>query len=176
MNKALFLDRDGVINVEIDYLYKIEDFVFIDGIFELCKYYQNLGYMIFVVTNQSGIARGYYTETDFETISKWMLNKFNLQGIHVTDIYHCPHHPKISGACSCRKPKAGMFLQAAKEYQVDLTQSIMVGDKERDIEAALNAGLHETYFFDESRSVTISKATKIVTKLEEIWKKNADFK
>ncbi len=171
MNKALFLDRDGVINVEMDYLFKIEDFQFIDGIFELCKYYQNLGYLIIVITNQSGIARDYYTEKDFSLLTLWMLEEFHKHAIDIKKVYYCPHHPEISGYCMCRKPHAGMLLDAQKEFNIDLKNSVLVGDKERDIEAGLNAGLQETYLFDESKSVTVSRATKIVSSLNDIWKK-----
>jgi len=171
MNKALFLDRDGVINVEKDYLYKIEDFEFIDGVFELCIHYQELGYLIFVVTNQSGIARGYYNEEDFTKLSVWMSKEFLKHNIKIKKVYHCPHHPDISGDCSCRKPKPGMLLQASKEFNIDLANSLIVGDKERDIEAGLNAGLRESYLFDESKTIISSCATKIVSKLENIWKK-----
>jgi D-glycero-D-manno-heptose 1,7-bisphosphate phosphatase len=170
MKKALFLDRDGVINVEKEYLYKSEDFEFIDGIFELCRHYQDRGYLLFIVTNQSGIARRYYTEEDFHKLTHWMKKEFAKEGIEIQDVYFCPHHPKISGECSCRKPKPGMLLKAAQEYDIDLKNSIMIGDKERDIEAALNAGLKETYLLDESGTFTSSKATKIVKKLDEIWK------
>ncbi len=170
MKKALFLDRDGVINIEKEYLYKIEDFEFIDGIFELCEYYQNLGYMIFIVTNQSGIARGYYTEEDFSKLTQWMIKKFKERKIIIQHVYHCPHHPDINKICTCRKPEPGMLLDAKKEFGIDLTQSIMVGDKERDIEAAINAGITQTYLFDEIKKVRNSKAMKIVNRLEEIWK------
>ena len=171
MKKALFLDRDGVINVEKDYLYKIEDFEFIDGVFELCKHYQELGYLIFVVTNQSGITRGYYTEDNFNLLSKWMIQEFLKHDIKIEKIYHCPHHPNISGECNCRKPEPGMLLNARDEFNIDMKNSVMIGDKERDIEAALNAGLIETYLYDESQSADSSKATKIVNNLNEIWKK-----
>lgn len=174
MKKALFLDRDGVINIELNYLYKIEDFKFIDGIFELCRHYQNLGYIIIVVTNQSGIARNYYNESDFEKLTAWMIDEFAKDGIKITKVYHCPHHPDISGECSCRKPEPGMILQAQKEFDIDLKSSILVGDKERDIEAAMEAGICENYLFDETRAHKKSKATRIVSKLEDIY--NADIK
>jgi len=172
MVKALFLDRDGVINIEKDYLYKIEDFEFIDGIFELCRYYQKLGFIIVVVTNQSGIARGYYSEDDFDKLTSWMLSEFSAHGIDIKKVYYCPHHPDISGACSCRKPNPGMFLSASKDLNIDLKNSILVGDKERDIKAALNAGLTTVYLFDESSSVAISDASKILSRLEEIYSAN----
>ena len=171
MKKALFLDRDGVINVEKDYLYKIEDFEFISGIIELCKHYQTLGYIIVVVTNQSGIARGYYSERDFTLLTSWMINKFAENGIAIAKVYHCPHHETISGECDCRKPMPGMLLDAKKDLNIDLEQSIIIGDKERDIEAGINAGLKENYLFDESATVEESKATRIITRLEDIWKK-----
>lgn len=166
MKKALFLDRDGVINIEKDYLYKIEDFEFIDGIFEVCKKYQDLGYAIIVVTNQSGIARGMYTERNFRQLTRWMHAQFLAQGITLTAVYHCPHHPEISGECECRKPKPGMFLEAQEEHNIDLKNSLLIGDKERDIEAALNAGLQESYLFTQRDEQT--KATKIIHTLKEL--------
>ncbi|QHG92162.1 D-glycero-beta-D-manno-heptose 1,7-bisphosphate 7-phosphatase [Sulfurimonas sp. CVO] len=169
MKKALFLDRDGIINVELNYLYKIEDFKFIDGIFELCRHYQSLGYLIIVVTNQSGIVRGYYSEADFEKLTSWMINEFAKDGIKITKVYHCPHHPELSGACSCRKPEPGMILEAKKEFDIDLENSILVGDKERDIEAAIAAGIKKSYLFDETGLHKTSKATKTVSKLKDIY-------
>lgn len=170
MKKALFLDRDGVINVEKEYLYKIEEFEFIEGIFDLTRHFSSLGYLIVVVTNQSGIARGYYSEEDFAKLTVWMVEQFKKDGVAIAGVYHCPHHEKITGECSCRKPKPGMLLEAAEELHIDLENSIMVGDKERDIEAASRAGLKESYLFDEAGTVTQSRATKIVDSLEEIGK------
>ena len=171
MKKALFLDRDGVVNVEKDYLYKIDDFEFIEGLFELCNYYQKQGYLIFIVTNQSGIARGYYSEEDFNLLSQWMSKEFSKHSINIEKIYYCPHHPDISGKCSCRKPEPGMLLKAINEFNIDVTHSLIIGDKERDIEAGISAGLKESYLFDESKNIKSSHATKIVSKLENIWKK-----
>ena len=148
----------------------IKDFEFIEGIFDLIKYYKNLNYYVFVVTNQSGIARKYYTENDFDSLTLWMNTEFLKQGIKIDDVYLCPHHPSVSGECTCRKPNPGMLLNLANKYDIDLKNSIMIGDKERDIEAGLNAGLQETYLFDEKRVILISKATKKVSKLEQIWK------
>ena len=170
MVKALFLDRDGVINIEKDYLYEIEDFEFIEGIFSLCNYYQELGYIIIIVTNQSGIARKYYSEEDFNKLSTWMVTEFKKNNIEIKKVYFCPHHPDISGECFCRKPNPGMLLDASAEFDIDLKNSIIVGDKERDIEAGINAGLNETYLYDETNSIKSSKATKIISKLDEIWK------
>jgi D-glycero-D-manno-heptose 1,7-bisphosphate phosphatase len=105
-----------------------------------------------------------------------MILEFSKHNLKIEQVYFCPHHPDILGECTCRKPKPGMILEAAKAYKIDLENSIMIGDKERDIEAGLNAGIKETYLFDASSTVTHSKATKIVSKFEEIWKKNANFK
>ncbi len=151
---ALFLDRDGVINIEKNYLHKKEDFEFIDGIFELCQVYQDKGYLIVVVTNQSGIARGYYSETDFANLSSWMIDAFLSKGIKISHVYHCPHHPDISGECECRKPHPGMLLKAGKELSIDFENSLLVGDSERDIEAAYRAGVKETYLFSEEAKPT----------------------
>jgi len=163
---ALFLDRDGVINVDTDYLYRIEEFEFIDGIFELCAAYQARGYLIVVVTNQSGIARGRYSEADFARLSAWMVDAFAERGIRIAGVYHCPHHPEVTGPCACRKPEPGMLLQAAAELGIDLERSVMVGDKERDIIAAHRAGVKETYLFAED--VGKSAATKIISSLREL--------
>ena len=164
---ALFLDRDGVINVEKDYLYKIEDFEFIEGIFELCRYYQDKGYLTVVVTNQSGIARGYYSEDDFARVSEWMVDEFKEAGVNMSGIYYCPHHPDISGTCSCRKPEPGMLLDAAEALGIDLENSVMIGDKERDIEAAINAGVSTQYLYDPDGKISETKATANISSLKE---------
>ena len=167
-SKALFLDRDGVINVEKHYLYKIEHFEFIDGIFELCQFFQKKDYKIFVVTNQSGIDRGYYSEDDFEILTQWMIKEFAKNNITISKVYHCPHHPDISGPCDCRKPKPGMIHAAINAFDIDLEGSLLVGDKERDVESAIAAGVRYTYLFTQETS--LSKATKIVTSLTDIIK------
>lgn len=145
MKKALFLDRDGVINKEKNYLYKIEDFEFIDGVFDTCRYFQDLGYLIIVITNQAGIARGKYTEKDFEILTTWMLKEFEKENITISKVYYCPHHPDFSGECECRKPKPNMILDAQKEFDIDFANSILVGDKNSDIEAGIKAGVKMNY-------------------------------
>lgn len=141
MQKALFLDRDGVVNIEKNYLYKIEEFEFCDGIFEVCKYFQDRGYIIVIVTNQSGIARGYYSEDDFQRLTSFMIEKFKQNGIEISSVKYCPHHPDFSGYCECRKPSSGMILDATKEFNIDLASSILIGDKISDIEAGKSAGV-----------------------------------
>jgi len=163
---ALFLDRDGVVNVDTDYLYRIEDFEFIDGIFDLCAAYQARGYLIVIVTNQSGIARGRYSEEAYARLTAWMVEAFDVKGVRIDGVYHCPHHPEVTGACSCRKPEPGMLLQAARELDIDLERSLMVGDKERDIVAAHRAGVKETYLFDADAPRT--EATKVIGSLREL--------
>ena len=140
--KAIFLDRDGVINKEKNYLYKKEDFEFIDGVFDACKYFQKLGYQLIVVTNQSGIARGYYQEEDFQKLTQWMLGQFTNQGLRILDVFFCPHGPEST--CSCRKPKPGMLLEARGKYNIDMKNSWMIGDKEADVQAANAAGIENT--------------------------------
>lgn len=149
MRKALFLDRDGVINEEVNYLYKIEDFVFIDEIFAICKTYQQNGFIIVIITNQAGIARGKYTIADFEKLNNWMKTQFSEKGITIEKVYFCPHHPEFTGECNCRKPKPGMIFQAQKEFNIDLSKSILIGDKISDIEAGLNAGIESSYHIEE---------------------------
>jgi D-glycero-D-manno-heptose 1,7-bisphosphate phosphatase len=140
--KIIFIDRDGVINKEIGYLYKIQDFEFIDGVFDACKYFLSLGYEIIIITNQSGIARGLYKEEDFLKLNTWMLEKFCEKDIRINDVFHCPHGPEDN--CSCRKPKPGLFLKAIKKYSVDINKSWMIGDKETDIQSARDAGIEKT--------------------------------
>ena len=140
--KTIFLDRDGVINKDINYLHKIDDFEFIDGIFDVCLYFQSLGYKIIIITNQSGISRGYYTESDYQKVTQWMLNQFKYKNINILDIFHCPHGPDSN--CDCRKPKPGMFLKAKAKHNTDMEKSWMIGDKERDTIAANSAGIDNT--------------------------------
>ncbi|HPT21477.1 MAG TPA: HAD family hydrolase, partial [Bacteroidales bacterium] len=139
MKKALFLDRDGVINVEKNWVYRIEDFEFTEGIFDLCKKYSENGYLIIVITNQAGIAKGFYTESDFLKLTEWMNNQFLKKGILITKVYYCPHHPDFTGKCTCRKPEPGMILQATKEFSLDISECVLIGDKESDLEAGRNA-------------------------------------
>lgn len=157
MNKALFLDRDGVVNKEKNYLYKIEDFEFIDGVFETCKYFQEDGYLIIIITNQAGIARGKYAEEDFEILTGWMTEEFEKQNIKISKIYHCPHHPDYSGECECRKPNIGMLLKAQRDFDIDLSNSILVGDKNSDIEAGINAGISQNYLISTGHYINKNK-------------------
>ena len=140
--KTVFLDRDGVINKEVGYLHKIQDFEFIDGVFEAGLYFKSLNYQIIVVTNQSGIGRGYYNEGDFHIINNWMLEQFKNKRIEILDVFFCPHDPESN--CDCRKPKPGMLNQANEKHNIDMEKSWMIGDKEADVAAANSAGIKNT--------------------------------
>ncbi|GHD48870.1 D-alpha,beta-D-heptose 1,7-bisphosphate phosphatase [Marinobacter persicus] len=156
-NKAVFLDRDGVINVDHGYVYRKEDFEFVDGIFEVCRHFQKQGYLLIVVTNQSGIARGMYTEADFQRLTEWMLERFREEGIEIAAVYHCPHHPKFGPEetrdCDCRKPKPGMILKAIEEFDIAPCRSIMLGDKSTDEEAGIRAGLGKNIKINDSSDI-----------------------
>lgn len=143
---ALFLDRDGVINVDRGYVHRIEDFEFIDGIFELCRCAKALGYKLVVATNQAGIGRGLYTEEQFHALTDWMKARFAEEGAALDGVYFCPTHPTAGiGAfrveSTFRKPGPGMLLQAARELDIQLAKSMMLGDKTSDRAAARNAGV-----------------------------------
>ena len=135
--KALFLDRDGIVNVDHGYVSKIEDFEFTKGIFDLVKLFSDAGYLIFIVTNQSGIGRGYYSEDDLSVLSDWVMEEFRKKELKIENIYHCPHSPEEK--CSCRKPETGMIDEILKKYAIDLEHSWMIGDKQSDIDLARNA-------------------------------------
>lgn len=146
MKKALFLDRDGVINVDKHHVFRKEDFEFIEGIFDICLAYQADGFLIFVVTNQAGIAKKIYSEQDFSELTGWMLDRFRDHGVEISKVYYCPHHPDYTGSCDCRKPKPGLIARAAVEYDIDLSSSVMIGDRESDIAAARNAGIKKCLY------------------------------
>mgnify|MGYP000156137381 CR=1 FL=1 len=171
--KTIFLDRDGVINKEINYLHKIQDFEFIDGIFEACHHFKSLGYHIVIVTNQSGIARNIYKDEDYQILTIWMLEEFKKNNIEILDIFHCPHGPHSS--CKCRKPRPGMLLEAKIKHRIIMDYSWMIGDKEIDIEAANTAGIVNTILVKSGHKIneshsnaqfileSINQAKKIIT-------------
>ena len=181
MQKCLFLDRDGIINKDIGYAYKSADFEFMPGIFELCQHFQQKGYIIVIITNQSGIARGFYSEEDFKNLNNWLHSEFNKQHITITDVLHCPHHPDITGPCNCRKPEPGMLLTAIKKYRIEPQFSIMVGDKESDMIAAERANISTRVLLQEykqdveqvKQQESSSVASLRVSSLSEIFDKIA---
>ncbi len=145
MNKAIFCDRDGTINQEKGYLHRPEDFEFIPGVIASLFKLQQQGYLLFVVTNQSGIARGYYSEAAVNIVHAHMTKLLNKHNVSLTDIAYCPHYPTGKGdsfdcSCMCRKPNPELIVSLAKKYHVDLSLSYMIGDKEADILAGQRAG------------------------------------
>ena len=167
--KALFLDRDGVININYGYVHKIKDFDFIDGIFDLTRAALAKNYIICVVTNQAGIGRGYYSEKDFEYLTAWMCERFESEGVLISKVYHSPYHPtagigKYKKDHISRKPKPGMILEAINDLNIDAKNSIMIGDKATDIQAAIAADLGVKIYFGEadiSQDVCIDNYNKI---------------
>ncbi len=156
MNKAVFLDRDGTINVDKDYLYKIEDFEYLPGAVGGLKFLQDLGFLLIVVTNQSGIARGFYTEKDYQKIESWMEDDLKSKGIIITASYFCPHLPgavvkEYDVLCDCRKPKLGLYRRAIEDWNLDIDKCIAIGDKERDLGICKVSGC-KGYLFSESET------------------------
>ncbi len=153
MRKALFLDRDGVINIDHGYVSRVEDFEFVPGVLTFIKTAQEKGYLPIVVTNQSGIGRGYYDEADFWRLSGYMIERMQEEGIKMDkeQIFFCPHRP--DEGCNCRKPKPGMLLSAKARFDIDMAQSVMIGDKESDMEAAKQAGVGRTVLVEKNKPI-----------------------
>jgi D-glycero-D-manno-heptose 1,7-bisphosphate phosphatase len=148
--RALFLDRDGVINREVGWLIHKEDVQFTDGIFSLCRTAKRLGYRLVIVTNQAGIARGFYTEADYHALMQWMREEFRREDIVLDGIYHSPYHPEhgvgeYKREHEDRKPGAGMLRRAARDLHLSLAESVMVGDRCTDIGAANAGGLRQAF-------------------------------
>lgn len=151
MNKAVFFDRDGTLNEEVHYLHKIEDFKWIEGAIDAIKYCNDNGYLAIVITNQSGVARGYYPESDIMKLYNWMNTDLAKYGAHLDGIYYCPHHPagkvkEYAMECDCRKPKPGMLFKAQKDHNIDLKSSYLIGDGARDVECAAVAGVKGIHY------------------------------
>ena len=161
-HKALFLDRDGVINSDSGYVHTIEDFHFIDGIFELCQKAISSGYLIIIVTNQAGIGRGLYTLEDFNILTQWMCQTFLVNNVIITEVYYSPFHPtcgigKYKKDHETRKPKPGMILNAANKYNLNLKDSVLIGDSLTDIKAGQSAGIEKNIFFNQNNKSSFRK-------------------
>ena len=144
-NKFVLLDRDGVINVEKSYLHKIEDFEYEKNVVEGLLKLRDLGYRFAIITNQAGIARGYYTEEDYLKLQSFIEDDLFKKGIKIEKSYFCPHHPNVTGKygveCDCRKPNTGNFELAIKEFDIDVKNSFMIGDKITDLIPAEKLGI-----------------------------------
>lgn len=168
---ALFLDRDGVINVERNYVHRIEDFEFVEGIFDLCRAAADRKMPIVVITNQAGIGRGYYSEQQFNTLTRWMCEQFVAQRAPLSAVYFCPFHPEYGVGeyrkeSFERKPNPGMILRARDELSIDLTRSVLVGDKGSDVQAGKSAGIGTTVLLGED--VESSLPTRSVCRLADV--------
>jgi D-glycero-D-manno-heptose 1,7-bisphosphate phosphatase len=154
--RALFLDRDGVINLDHGYVFIKKQFEFIDGIFDLCRKAIELHYLIFVITNQAGIGRGYYSAQEFNDLTAWMCAQFLAEEVKIQKVYFCPDHPdygvgEYKRHSDFRKPDPGMILRAACEYNLDLVSSILIGDKITDIQAGLAAGVDAIFYISKGK-------------------------
>ncbi len=153
LNKAVFFDRDGTLNVDIKYLHRVEDFIWIEGAKDAIKYCNDKGYMAIIITNQSGIARGYYDESAVLEVYSWMNKELSKIDAHLDDIFYCPHHiegviEKYKKNCECRKPSTGMLEAAIKKHNIERSKSLFIGDTETDMECARNAGIKGARYID----------------------------
>lgn len=173
---AVFLDRDGVINVDHNYVHRVADFVFVDGIFALCRAAQASGYLLVVVTNQAGIGRGFYSEDDFHRLTAWMVGVFASEQVSIAAVYFCPFHPTEGVGEYCRespdrKPNPGMLFRARDELGLDLTASVLIGDKLSDIEAGRRAGVGRLCLVDlEGRTTpgVVGKDAELFRSLQDV--------
>ncbi len=164
MNKAIFLDRDGTINVEKNYLYKIEDFEFLPGVIQALSLFREAGFLLIIITNQSGIARGFYKESDFLNLNNWMIKEFEDNKIKIEDVFYCPHHPDAKELhykknCDCRKPQIGLFKKAIDKYNIDIEHSFSIGDKLRDCAISFETEC-KSYLIGNNESVDIVNDVK----------------
>ena len=144
--RAVFLDRDGTINVDKRYLYRAEDFEYLDGAVEGLRHLGDMGFILVLITNQSGIARGYYSEDDYKKLDAWLKADLKSKGVTLEKSYFCPHHPSgtvpgYARACECRKPKTGLFWKAAGELGIDMDRSYAIGDRMRDLSICGESGV-----------------------------------
>ena len=173
LTKAVFLDRDGVINEDTGYVSKPIDFHFIDGIFEFCRVAKANDYLLIVITNQAGIAKGYFTEKDFLELTEWMLEEFLKHGVQIDKVYYCPYHPdgcidEYKKDSYERKPNPGMILKARDDFNIDLSTSILIGDKDSDIEAGIIAGVGSLFALKGRYEISLPPFVDIVSNFLQI--------
>lgn len=173
MNKALFLDRDGVLNIDHGYIGDPDRIELVSGVTDLLHRADALGFLLVIVTNQSGIARGYFTQAAYNAVEVRLRELFMAHGIRFAGIYHCPHHPDGTGelaiSCDCRKPEPGLILRAAYDLNIDLSRSLLVGDKPTDIQAAETAGVGRSFLV--SPSIARSTGNSDFDKISDFLKK-----
>lgn len=155
VRKALFLDRDGVVNVDTGYVHRREDFHLVPGVLDLCRQARAKGYLVIVVTNQSGIGRGMFTEEDFARLTEYMKDVFHAAGTEIANVFHCP---SVDDGHPDRKPNPGLFLKAAAVHGLDLASCVSVGDRERDVRAAISAGVGRNFLFSSGDAPTRAMA------------------
>jgi D-glycero-D-manno-heptose 1,7-bisphosphate phosphatase len=158
MNKALLLDRDGVININHGYVYEVENCHFLDGIFDLTRLATRENYIICIVTNQAGIGRGYYTEQQFHAFMDWMSAEFEREGVLISKVFYSPYHPihgkgKYKKHDFSRKPNPGMLLKAISDFRIDASASVLIGDSVSDIQAGIAAGIGTNLYLGESEMI-----------------------
>ncbi len=171
--RALFLDRDGVVNEEVGYLHRADEVRFVNGIFSLCRTATRLGYRLIVVTNQAGIARGYYSEADFETLMEFIRGELRAMGVELDAVYYCPFHPehgvgKYKLDHEDRKPGTGMLRRGAREFGLELSESVLVGDRCSDVGAANAAGLRQAFLISGTEAAGCGGEYLAVESLEEV--------
>lgn len=170
---ALFLDRDGIINIDHGYVYQSSQFEFVTGIFDVVRAAHQAGFLIVIITNQSGIGRGYYNEDQFHTLMGWVSQQFQEHEGAIDAVYFCPHHPTEGIStyrqnCLCRKPKPGMIKQAATEHNIDLSRSVLIGDSWSDIQAGATAGIAQLIWMSDEASPDINIAFKQIETLDQL--------
>jgi D-glycero-D-manno-heptose 1,7-bisphosphate phosphatase len=168
--RVAFIDRDGVINEELQYVYRREDFLFLSGAVEGLRHLQSQGFALVVITNQAGIAKGLYSRSDFQELTAYMISALQEAGVALSAVYFCPHHPHgssrdFSTECSCRKPKPGMILAAAREFSFNLRDSILIGDKLSDIDAGKSAGVPINILVESGHSFDVELARNQATSI-----------
>ena len=171
--KALFLDRDGIINIDHGYVSKIENFTFAEGIFEFLQLFIKKGYLLFIVTNQSGIGRGYYTLDDFKILNQWMLETLKSKNIQIQSVHYCPHAPEEN--CMCRKPQIGMIQEILEIHNIDLSSSWLIGDKQSDIDLSHNADIKHSIAISQSKILDADYQFSTLSECLSFFKKNQDI-
>jgi D-glycero-D-manno-heptose 1,7-bisphosphate phosphatase len=174
IRRILFLDRDGIINVDNHFVFRAEDVVFVEGIFQLCKYFRDRGFEIIIITNQSGVGRGLFSEQELNLVMTHILERLKSEGIELLGYFYCPHSP--TDLCKCRKPLPGLFIEAMVKFDVSAENCISIGDRSTDVLAAIGAGIQQNYLLRNSElSVSHMPGPILVNSLIEIIEIHRSF-